>query len=438
MGAAVGVVVGAIGLMAASGGPAAGQAQDAHQLAPWLELPSGWTRAVEGSVVVAMPGDQPAGASFLLMVEPPQTAGGAPTGTLAEAYRAALADLGPWTPVGDPVEAELDGGWRFRQGVGVARLGNAVYTALTAVARHGELQVRFWALADTDATFNRYKEALGNAIGSVQDLTLSPATPAPAPAPAPKSGRGTTAAQPAAPQPVAGFGQGLSGVYVGLERGLGAGAGIDGVGPPQAQLSIADTEEVDVLFPDGTYRRRLPVRGLATDLAWERAQQPILWGRWSRQGSQVVTDRGGYREVYTVQGDDLVSDRGRLWRKLPVVESARLDGSYARHDFRDAAAPRLVLHADGRYEDRGGFLRMVGSPWHLVVPDGDALLPSWSQAQADAALGPGSGTYSFGAFTLTLADRDGRVWRINAYLPPGESPPSPRRLVVNGRALVRD
>ncbi len=210
------------------------------------------------------------------------------------------------------------------------------------------------------------------------------------------------------------------------------------VGSPQTQVSIADYEEVDVLFPDGTYRRRLPIRGLASDMGWERAQQPILWGRWSRQGNRVVAERGSYAEVYTVQGDDLVSDRGRVWKKLPMVTNGRLDGSFARADYRDGSAPRLVLYPDGRYEDRGGFLRMVGSAWNLVMPDGDSLLAGWSQAQADRALGPGSGTYSFEAFSLTLNDRDGRVWQINAYVPPGETLPRARRLVVNGRALVRD
>lgn len=60
------------------------------------------------------------------------------------------------------------------------------------------------------------------------------------------------------------------------------------------------------------------------------------------------------------------------------------------------------------------------------------------RARTRARPAEGGGTYTFKAFTLTLNDRDGRVWQINAYVPPGEGPPRPRRLVVNGRALVRD
>lgn len=409
-------------LPASGAGPA-----DAYAAAPWLDVPSGWSRTLqEGSVVAVMPDDLPAGRSFLLLVEPP----GASTATLAEDYEAALADLGPWSPVGQPIEQATDGGWVFRLGVGVTRLGGETYTAQTAVARRGSLRARFWALADSDDTYNRYKAALGNAIASVQDLT-APAAPAPPAGPTPDRAASAPPAAGSGLDP--GFGQGLSGVYVGLERGL-----VPGAGPAVPRLTIADAMEVDVLFPDGTYRRRLPIRGFGGDMAWERRQQPALWGTWTRQGNQVVVRRGSYSTVYTVAGTDLVSDRDRLWRKLPPAGGTRLEGSYAREDYRDSTAPRLVLHADGRYEDRGGFLRMVGSAWHLVVPDGDTLVERWSQAEADRALAGGSGTYTFDAFTLALDDRDGRRWQINAYLPPGESLPSPARLVINGRALVRD
>ena len=49
--------------------------------------------------------------------------------------------------------------------------------------------------------------------------------------------------------------------------------------------------------------------------------------------------------------------------------------------IRHASAPRLILRADGSYEDRGDFLRMIGSAWHLVVPDGDVMIKQWNDAQ---------------------------------------------------------
>ncbi|MDH3524238.1 MAG: hypothetical protein OES32_11690 [Acidobacteriota bacterium] len=426
--------------------PEAGAATpaDAHEPAPWLDVPAGWSRTLQGEVVAVVPDDLPPGGSFLLLVEPPR----ASTASLAADYEAALTDLGPWTPVGAPIESPMESGWVFRLGVGVTRLDGATYTAQVAVGRHGDTRARFWALADSDDTFNRYKSALANAIVSVQDLGAAP--------PAGAEPSALAAVPPAAGSRLdPGFGQGLSGVYVGLERGLSAGAGGGGqemtldpvtgqlgsrtsAGAPATQVSISDFLEVDVFFPDGTYRRRLPIRGLGADLDWERRQQPVLWGRWTRQGDQVVVQRGSYTTTYTVRGEELVSDRDRPWRKVPPPRNVRLEGSFARDDYRDATAPRLVLHADGSYEDRGGFLRMVGSAWNLVVPDGDAMLGHWTQAQIDRAMAAGSGTYTFDAFTLALSDRDGRVWQINAYLPPGESLSRPQRLVINGRALVRD
>ena len=387
-------------------------------------------------MVAVSPNDLPPGATLVLMVEPPRKS----NESLAAAYEQALRDLGPWRPVGSPAEQRFANGWVFRFGVGVATLEGRNYTAETAVARRGQLRVRFWVLANSDATFNRYKGAIGTAIASAQDITHPPARAAAPPPASLKSAR-------LDPK----FGQGVSGVYVGLERGLSLHAGA-GTGPqqvfnqssgryetsqtgtaPQLQTQISDYSEVDVLYPDGTYRRKLPVRGLPTELSWERQA-----GTWQRQGKKIVVRRGSYTTSYTIQNDrTLISERGRAWTKV-ASPRARLDGVYARADYREARAPRLVLGADGSYEDRGGFLHMIGTAWNLVVPDGDAMIKRWSDAQARRALGPGSGTYALEDFTLTLRDRDGRVWQFNIYLPPGESAPRPRRLVINGRSLVRD
>jgi len=404
---------------------------------PWLDVPANWPRTVQQGVVAVSPNDLAPGAQLVLMVEPPKKS----HEPLAAAYEQALRDLGPWRPVGSPAEQRFDNGWVFRLGVGVATLEGRTYTAETAVARRGDLRVRFWVLADSDATFNRYKAATTNAIASAQDITHPPARAA-APPPA------SVQSEKLDPR----FGKGVSGVYVGLERGLSLSAG---AGPgmrqtynsstgryetssgavSQLQTHISDYTEVDVFFPDGSYRRKLPVRGLSSsELSWERSQR----GTWQRQGKKIVIRRGSYTTTYTIENDHtLISDRGRPWTKT-VSPRARIEGVYARADYRDAGAPRLVLRADGSYEDRGGFLHMIGTAWNLVVPDGDAMISRANEAQANRLLGPGSGTYTAEDFTLTLRDRDGRVWRFNIYLPPGARLPGAQRLVVNGRALMRD
>jgi hypothetical protein len=201
---------------------------------------------------------------------------------------------------------------------------------------------------------------------------------------------------------------------------------------------IGDYLEVDVFYPDGTYRRRLPIRGLMSDFGWERKQQPILWGTWERKGNQVIARRGNYSPTYSIEGETLVSERGRAWAKLPMHTAMRLEGTYAREDLRRPDAPRLTLRADGTYQERNTFLRMVGSPWHLVVPDADAMVGRATDAQIERVMAASSGTYSFDNFTLTLRAADGRIWQINAYVPAGEAAPRPRRLVINGRVLARD
>ena len=208
---------------------------------------------------------------------------------------------------------------------------------------------------------------------------------------------------------------------------------------PTVTTQIGDYAEVDVFYPNGTYRRRLPVSGMAANFNWERQQQATLWGTWKREGKDIIVPRGSYTASYIVDNDTtLISDRGRPWQKLAPPNNTHLDGVFARDDYRDASAPRLVLRADGSDEDRGDFLRVIGSAWNPVVPDGDVMIKQWSDAKARQALGGGSGTYTFNRFTLALHDRDGRVWQFNAYVPSGENRSQPTRLVINGRALLHN
>jgi hypothetical protein len=436
-------------------------ADDPKDLTPWLDVPAAWSRTLQDGVVAVSPNDLLPGAQLFLLVEPARHS----SESLADAYEQALRDLGPWRPVGNPVEQKFDTGWVFRLGVGVATLEGRNYTAQTAVGRHGDLRVRFWALADSDDTYKRYQNAIGVAISSAQDITHPPAkagAPAPQPVRSVPARRVTPTAD--AGKLPSGFGKGISGVYVGIERGLSARAGV-GSGPQQVfnqstgryELSntgtatapmtqISDFLEVDVFYPDGTYRRRLPIRGLNSDFKWEQTQQLPLWGTWTQEGDKIIVKRqpGRYEigvsstTIYTLKGDELISGRGQPWVKLPLHTAMKLDGTFARDDYRDADAPRLTLRADGTYQEHQKFLRMVGSPWHLVEPDADAMVGRATDAQIEQVMAASSGRYSFDNFTLTLRANDGRIWQINAYVPTGEQLPRPRRLVINGRVLLRD
>ena len=426
--------------------------QDAAQsLAPWLDLPAGWSSSTLNGILVASPGDVPAGAEFFLLVEPVQVV----QGEISSDYEQAVRDLGPWTPVGAPTDQRPGGNWRFRLGVGVAELNGRPFTSLTAVARLDSLRARFWVLADTDATYNRYQADFSNAIASVQDFATAsvasvagprPPTVAP-PAPAP----------PFAPDPGKldpGFGEGLSGVYAGWTRGLSAGAGVGGLGPtydprtgrigaevsaanPTVQTTIGDFEDLVLLLPDGTFRQGLPLRGLDSDLRYDRQSIPSRWGTWTQEDGRVVVQRSGTTAVYAVRDEALVDGRDRPWVKVAPPAARAIEGTYVRADFRDPGAPRLVLRSDGSYEDRGGFLRMVSSAMSLVVPDGGALVGGWSDAEVARWLGPSRGTYVLKDFTLTLRTDDGRVWQVSAHAPPGGSQGSPDVLVIGTYRLVR-
>jgi hypothetical protein len=409
------------------------QDTDAQRLAPWLDVPSSWLRHVENGRVLVTPNDLPPGAQLVIIVEPMSTT----SQTLTEAYEQAIRDLGPWRPVAQPLEQQLGNGWAFRHGLGVATLNGSTFTGHTAVAREGQRMVRIWVLAESDATYNRYKNAIVNAIASVQDI---PAAVAVAPTDAPVAqtapSGSTPTVNPDSLTLVAGFGEGVSGVYVGIERGVRAMAGVGPGGGPALASEIEDFEEVHVFFPDRTFRQRMPIRGLATDLAWERKQIPGLWGTWTKEGDRVTVTREGTTSTYTISDQDLVDDRGRSWVKLAIPAHATLDGTYARANAQEPDAPRLTLRADGTYEDRG-LLRTVGLSWNLLAPDGDALSSGWTDAQARQMMAGGSGRYVFDAFSLTFRDNDGRIWRINAYVPPGQAMPTAGRLVIDGRSLVR-
>ena len=141
---------------------------EARQKVPWLDIPASWTGTVEQGMVSVSPDVLSLFDSLVLRVEPLSSS----TATLAEDYEQALRDLGSWRPIGNPVDQRFDNGWIFRMGVGVATLEGTQYTAETTVARHGNQRVRFWVLADSDTTFNRYKPVFANAISSAQDITL--------------------------------------------------------------------------------------------------------------------------------------------------------------------------------------------------------------------------------------------------------------------------
>ena len=440
-------LVGLLAFAATSTLPVSAEAQSVAQLAPWLNLPPGWSTHVENGVVVATPGDLGPGSALLVLIEPVKDL----DGDLDSDYPQAVADLGgPWTPAADPETLEPGHGWSYRLGVGVTELQGQPYTALTAVARAGRQRARFWVLADNDDTYIRYQTAWANAITSVQRLTE----------------QSTAAGEPATVQPYVtpptgipdGFGQGISGAYVGMDRGLVASAGTGGQAmtfdPRTGQLgsatsgsmtapssTIVDFEAIMLFLPDGTFRYGLPYRGMASDLPWDRNAIKPRWGTWRQENGRVYLARGGWKGEYVVENGVLFDNRGGPWVKLQLPGPQHVEGVFVREDFQDEGAPRLILHADGTYQDPGGygnsFINMVASSMALVAPDGDSGTERWTQQEADYWLRrPSRGTYTLDRFTLQLTADDGRMWQVATYIPSNQPQDVPCRMAINTRQLV--
>jgi serine/threonine protein kinase len=92
-----------------------------------------------------------------------------------------------------------------------------------------------------------------------------------------------------------------------------------------------------------------------------RAAIPPRWGTWTKQGSELIARRGSEVAKFRMQGPDtlVALDRNREWKRLlPFPDGARIEGTFARSDFRDPGAPRLKLHQDGTFQAVGAFYEM--------------------------------------------------------------------------------
>ena len=116
-------------------------------------------------LVVAVPGSTPGGTTLLLVVEPVRVV---VSGSIDADYERAVSDAGSWSPSGTPMRRKVAGAWSALVGRGVIGVGGIAYPALTAVARRNALRARFWVLADSEDTRERYEPAALAAISSVE------------------------------------------------------------------------------------------------------------------------------------------------------------------------------------------------------------------------------------------------------------------------------
>lgn len=214
-----------------------------------------------------------------------------------------------------------------------------------------------------------------------------------------------------------GFGREATGVYI----GTGSRLALPAVGGATWRRDV----RLIVVLPDTRWRSGLPANGLDIDLAADTKQFSGRWGQWKTVGTTLIATRD----------NDRIDLTDGSWRKLAAIDGMLCDGQFVREDsigqWGAAAEPALILRADGTFDDRSGLTRMVGSLGNFEINT-----RGLSQAAETALLGPGSGRYTFKNYTLTLTYEDGRVRRLNVYVPPDDSVKSPRRLIVGDYVLV--
>ncbi|WP_124539965.1 hypothetical protein [Piscinibacter terrae] len=181
-------------------------------------------------------------------------------------------------------------------------------------------------------------------------------------------------------------------------------------------------EAVYLLLKDGTVRDGLPVAPTELDVATSRRREPLLWGRWRKQG-------GDY--VFTWDDKSNHFEKAQGFALVPAAKGTRLDGRWstsASFGFVGGASSwsktTLVLGKDGRFEKMRAGGAAAGGPGSSsdtmvsTVHDDKGAVSSGtgpgfavgSQRKA-ADKGDRTGSYEIDGFNITLRHDDGTVIR---------------------------
>lgn len=201
----------------------------------------------------------------------------------------------------------------------------------------------------------------------------------------------------------------ITGLYSGMTRGLHVRPSPFG----GTALEYSLDETLHLLLPDGLYRYGMPSQGLGPGIEADRAMLPIRWGIWRAEGDTIVIERAGQTERLSITREGVLTDQdGNEFSVVRQTEAQKIDGVWAREDFREPGAPRLRLDPDGRFMTSGPFTQIVASLFN--VADWGACDPNapTSYGEIDPIWREGVGRYDFSDFALTLDYDDGRMIRI--------------------------
>jgi hypothetical protein len=200
-------------------------------------------------------------------------------------------------------------------------------------------------------------------------------------------------------------GDGIAGFYEGLKLGGGLLSG-----------SYA------LFFTNGQvfFGSKLPTQGFDGLNTWVDAEtRSRFWGTYALQGGKGALKMGYGGIPLRVNGNELIlttQNTEHRYVKVPSVDGARFEGTYAFDGNWNGAPPSIGFTADGRFTDAGAL----------------NILNHQTTDPFNITRNPGSGTYEVRNFTIVFKYSDGRICRL-AFSGQGfsKSNPSPEKLTLS-------
>jgi hypothetical protein len=181
-------------------------------------------------------------------------------------------------------------------------------------------------------------------------------------------------------------GNGIQGIYMGLQSGLDLGSG-----------GIARSVSFLIIYSDGKMKdaNKLPENGFnAFDREVDREMNADYWGHYDLAKGTVVFNNNGHQKMFgfTYRPPEVIYNED-VFIKIPAVDGLTLSGTYSADASQTAIdafghEPTITFYKDGRFDDNTAL---------YYVKSYDEMFKN-----------PGKGRYSISNFTINLEYDDGR------------------------------
>lgn len=181
-------------------------------------------------------------------------------------------------------------------------------------------------------------------------------------------------------------GNGIQGIYMGLQSGLDVGSG-----------GIARSVSFLIIYNDGKIKdaNKLPKNGFnAFDREVDREMNADYWGDYDLAKGNVIFNNNGHQKKFGfAYNPPKVIYNQDVFIKIPSVDGMTLSGIYSADASQTAIdafghEPTISFYSDGRFEDNTALY--------------------YVKSYDDMFTNPGKGTYFISNFTINLVYDDGR------------------------------